>query len=161
MNAWFKDLDGNIVGVISAGRGRAAARAGSEITAMIAAEDLERAKRWYAEKLGFQPDFQFRGRPRDVQVGHRRGSPSTRPSSPGRRRTRSASGGSKGIRDEVARLRGRGVVFEDYDFGDGDKTVDGILSDAEGDAERLVQGFRGQHPGDRRGPRRGDRNASL
>ena len=39
----------------------------------------------------------------------------------------------QGLRDEVARLRGRGVVFEDYNFGDGDKTVDGILADAEGD----------------------------
>jgi hypothetical protein len=39
----------------------------------------------------------------------------------------------KGLRDEVARLRGRGVVFEEYDFGDWGKTVGGILSDAEGD----------------------------
>ena len=31
------------------------------------------------------------------------------------------------IADEVARLRERGVVFEDYDFGDGDVTVNGIL----------------------------------
>jgi hypothetical protein len=39
-----------------------------------------------------------------------------------------------GIRDEVARLRGRGILFEEYDFGDDGKTVGGILSDAEGDA---------------------------
>ena len=38
-----------------------------------------------------------------------------------------------GIRDEVARLRGHGVDFLEYDFGDEGKTVGGILSDAEGD----------------------------
>ena len=31
----------------------------------------------------------------------------------------------------MARLRARGVVFEDYDFGDY-KTVDGIMTDPEG-----------------------------
>jgi hypothetical protein len=38
----------------------------------------------------------------------------------------------KGIVDEVARLRERGVEFEDYDFGDGHATVGGILSDEDG-----------------------------
>lgn len=37
----------------------------------------------------------------------------------------------KGIVDEVARLRDRGVIFEDYDFGD-EVTVAGILSDEDG-----------------------------
>jgi hypothetical protein len=38
-----------------------------------------------------------------------------------------------GIRDEVARLRGNGVVFEEYDFGDEGKTVGGIMSEGESD----------------------------
>ena len=40
----------------------------------------------------------------------------------------------KDIRTEVARLRARGVVFEEYDFGEDGKTVDGIMSDEDGDA---------------------------
>lgn len=132
MNAWFKDLDGNIVGVISAGPNGPALEPGAEITAMIAAEDLERAKRWYAEKLGFQPDFEFPA----VLATYRSG-PSRftvyRTEFTGTAKNTVGLWRLKGIRDEVARLRGRGVEFEDYDFGDGDKTVDGILSDEDGD----------------------------
>lgn len=132
MNAWFKDLDGNIVGVISAGPDGPALEAGAEITGMIAAEDLERAKQWYAEKLGFQPEFQFPA----VLATYKSG-PSMftvyRTEFTGTAKNTVGLWRLWGIRDEVARLRGRGVVFEDYDFGDGDKTVDGIMSDADGD----------------------------
>jgi D-serine dehydratase len=38
-----------------------------------------------------------------------------------------------GLRAEVERLRGKGVEFLDYDFGEYGRTVDGIMSDAEGD----------------------------
>ena len=38
------------------------------------------------------------------------------------------------IRAEVARLRARGVEFDEYDMGEFGKTVDGIMSDDEGDA---------------------------
>jgi catechol 2,3-dioxygenase-like lactoylglutathione lyase family enzyme len=105
---------------------------GAEITAMIAAADLDRAKRWYAEKLGFEPDFEFP----DVLATYRSG-PSTftvyRTDFAGTAKNTVGLWRLKGIRDEVARLRGRGVVFEEYDFGDGDKTVDGITSDEKGD----------------------------
>jgi len=37
----------------------------------------------------------------------------------------------KDLRAEVAELRKRGVVFEDYDFGEA-RTVDGILDDEDG-----------------------------
>jgi catechol 2,3-dioxygenase-like lactoylglutathione lyase family enzyme len=132
MNAWFKDLDGNIVGVISAGMGGPPIQPGAEITAMIAAADLDRAKRWYSEKLGFEPDFQFP----DVLATYRSG-PSTftvyATEFAGTAQNTVGVWRVQGLRDEVARLRGRGVVFEEYDFGDGVKTVDGILSDVEGD----------------------------
>ena len=132
MNAWFKDIDGNIVGVISAGPEGPALEPGSEITAMIAAADLDRAKRWYSEKLGFEPDFQFP----DVVVTYKSG-PSTfmvyKTEFAGTAKNTVGVWRLPGIRDEVARLRGNGVTFEEYDFGDWGKTVGGILSDAEGD----------------------------
>ena len=133
MNAWFKDLDGNIVGVISAGPDGPQLEPGAEITGMIAAADLERAKRWYAEKLGFEPDFQFP----DVLATYKSGASTFtvyKTEFAGTAKNTVGVWRLKGIRDEVARLRGRGVVFEEYDFGDGDKTVDGIMSDDDGDA---------------------------
>ena len=127
MNAWFKDPDGNIVGVISSAPGGRPIEAGSEITAMIAAADLDRAKQWYSEKLGFQPDFEFP----DVLATYKSG-PSTftvyKTDFAGTAKNTVGVWRMKGIRDEVARLRGRGIAFEEYDFGDEGRTVDGILS---------------------------------
>jgi catechol 2,3-dioxygenase-like lactoylglutathione lyase family enzyme len=132
MNAWFKDLDGNIVGIISAGSEGPQLEPGAEISAMVAAANLDRAKGWYAEKLGFEPDFTFP----DVLATYKSG-PSTftvyKTEFAGTAKNTVGVWRLRGIRDEVARLRGRGVVFEEYDFGDGDKTVGGIMSDAEGD----------------------------
>jgi len=132
MNAWFKDLDGNIVGIISSGMGGPPLEPGAEISAMIAAADLERAKRWYTEKLGFEPDFQFP----DVLATYKSG-PSTftvyKTEFAGTAKNTVGVWRLKGLRDAVARLRERGVVFEEYDFGDRGKTVDGILSDVDGD----------------------------
>ena len=132
MNAWFKDLDGNIVGVISPGQGGPQLEPGAEISAMIAAADLDRAKRWYEEKLGFEPDFTFP----EVLATYKSG-PSTftvyETEFAGTAKNTVGVWRLEGLRDEVARLRERGVVFEEYDFGDWGKTVDGILSDVEGD----------------------------
>ena len=131
MTAWFKDLDGNIVGVISTGPDGPQLEPGSEISGMIAAADLDRANRWYSEKLGFEPDFTMP----DVLATYKSG-PSTftvyKTEFAGTAKNTVGVWRLAGIRDEVARLRGRGVVFEEYDFGDEGKTVGGILSDAEG-----------------------------
>ena len=131
MNAWFKDLDGNIVGVISAGMDGPPLDATATITAMIAASDLDRAKRWYAEKLGFTPDFEFP----DVLATYKSGASTFsvyKTEFAGTAKNTVGLWRFEGIRDEFERLRGRGVVFEDYEFPDGDKTVDGLLSDDEG-----------------------------
>ena len=132
MNAWFKDLDGNIVGIISSGQDGPQLEPGAEISAMIPAADLDRARRWYADKLGFEPDFTLP----DVLATYKSG-PSTftvyKTEFAGTARNTVGVWRLRGLRDEVARLRGRGIVFEEYDFGDDGKTVGGILSDAEGD----------------------------
>ena len=36
------------------------------------------------------------------------------------------------LRAEVAAMRARGVVFEEYDFGGGDKTIEGIIKTDDG-----------------------------
>jgi catechol 2,3-dioxygenase-like lactoylglutathione lyase family enzyme len=127
-NAWFKDPDGNIVGVV---KDPSVAETGV-ITAMLAAADLDRAKAWYAEKLGFEPFNELPGFVLDYRSG---------PSRFEVYRTEFAATAKNtvavwrlaGIRDEVGRLRGRGVTFEEYDFGPEGRTVGGILAEGESD----------------------------
>ena len=116
MNAWFKDGDGNIVGVISSGPAGPQPDPGATITAMIAAADLDRAKRWYADQLGFEPQFEFP----DVLVTYRSGDSTFtlyKTEFAGTAKNTVGVWRLKSIREEVARLREWGVVFEDYDFG--------------------------------------------
>lgn len=132
MNAWFKDPDGNIVGIISGGPNGPRLERGAEITAMIAASDLDRAKRWYSEKLGFEPEFEFP----DVLATYRSGGSTFtvyKTEFAGTAQNTVGVWRLKGLRAEVDRLRDRGVVFEDYDFGDGARTVDGIMTEEDGE----------------------------
>lgn len=126
--AWFKDADGNIIGVLQAPDGGP----GHTLSTMIAAGDLDRAKAWYADKLGFEPVAEFPGFVMDYASG---GTSFNvyRTDFAGSARNTVAIWRLKGIRDEVARLKARGVVFEEYDFGDEGWTVGGILSDDDGD----------------------------
>lgn len=124
MTAWFKDSEGNIITVVS---GPDDLRPES-LSPTLAASDLARARAWYAEKLGFEPMFELPG----VVAGYQSGSTTFsvyQTTFAGTAKNTVAAWRLVGIVDEVARLRERGVVFEDYDFGDGDATVAGILSD--------------------------------
>lgn len=88
--AWFKDSEGNIIGLTSSAQDR---RPGS-LSAMLAASDLARAKAWYSEKLGFAPMFELER----VVAGYQSGKSTfsvTRPTSPGPRRTPLPCGGSR------------------------------------------------------------------
>jgi len=126
-NAWFKDADGNIVGVL---QDPSAPSAGT-VTTMIAAADLARAKAWYADKLGFQPAQEFE----DIVVNYKSGGSSFsvyKTEYAGTAKNTVAIWRFQGVRPEVERLKERGVVFEDYDFGPEGKTVDGVLSDEQG-----------------------------
>jgi catechol 2,3-dioxygenase-like lactoylglutathione lyase family enzyme len=132
MNAWFKDPDGNTIAILSMPPGTPGMDETPAITGMIAASDLERAKAWYRDKLGFQPIFEMEG----VLAVYRTGDSSLAVYLTEYAGTAQNTVGVwrlAGIRDEVARLRGRGVEFEEYDFGDEGRTAGGILSDAEGD----------------------------
>lgn len=97
------------------------------VHAAVAVSDLARARAWYEERLGLTPKVdegpavwyefaagtwlmvyptQFAGTAKNTVAGW----------------TVSA------IEEVMSELRGRGVVFEDYDFGDGMATVDGVMT---------------------------------
>jgi len=116
-----------------------------EIHATIPARDLARAKQFYAEKLGLTPASETPGgliyRCRDSWFLLYPGQGGTAPHT-------LAGWAVDDIDAEVAELKARGVVFEDYDL-PGLKTVDGIattgpnraawLKDSEGNILGLVQ----------------------
>ena len=87
------------------------------IHATAAAIDLDRARRWFEERLGLIPErkdaggvwYRFAG---DTWL-YLYGTPSA-----GTARNTVAGWTVTGIEVVMADLRGRGVVFEDYDFGE-------------------------------------------
>jgi catechol 2,3-dioxygenase-like lactoylglutathione lyase family enzyme len=133
LTAWFKDPDSNTIGLISAGPDAPAGIPDSGVSGMIAASDLGRARAWYEGKLGFEPVFEME----DVVVNYRSGDSTFtvyQTEFAGTAKNTVGIWRLKGIRDEVARLRAAGIEFEEYDFGPEGRTVDGILTDDEGDA---------------------------
>jgi len=100
--------------------------------ATIPATDMERAKKWYREKLGFEP---VADEPEYVEFNAGDGTRFTLFP------TRAASGAGHtvlsfeidNVEKVVEELKGRGVVFEEYDMPDF-KTIDGIAE---------MEGFKG------------------
>src|SRR5262245_41209321 len=100
-----------------------------DLHATLATRDVVQATHWFADKLGWQPALRVEGYAR-YDVGPTAFAV-----------YESASAGTAGntvlywiVQDaaaEVRRLRERGVVFEDYDFGEW-KTVDGVMTDPGG-----------------------------
>jgi catechol 2,3-dioxygenase-like lactoylglutathione lyase family enzyme len=127
-NAWFKDADANIVGVVSDPE----APEGGAIATMLAAADLDRAKAWYADKLGFQPFNVIEGFVMSYRSGGSRFEV-YKTEYAGTAKNTVAVWRLSNIRDEVGRLRANGVAFEEYDFGPDGRTVGGILSEGESD----------------------------
>ena len=116
------------------------------VHATIPAKDLERAKKFYSEKLGFVPDSENAGgvtyKCKDSQF-------LLYPTQfAGTAQHTLAGWQTDAIEKEVEELRGRGVKFEEYDF-PGLKTVNGIASigsnksawfkDSEGNIIGIVQ----------------------
>ena len=98
----------------------------------IPATDLERAKKWYSDQLGFEPVVD---EPEYVEFNAAGGTRfSLFP-------TRAAAGAGHtvlhfevdDVENVVQELRGRGVIFEDYDLPNL-KTLDGIAT---------IEGFKG------------------
>ena len=120
--AWFKDADGNIHTIVSIPQ-----MPDTRVTAMIATTDLDRAKRWYAEKLGLgAPVFELEGQ----VVSYRSGAGGFtvyRSEFAGTAQNTVGIWGVDDLRSEVAALRARGLELEDLEFGD-EKTEDGIAA---------------------------------
>jgi predicted enzyme related to lactoylglutathione lyase len=136
--AWFAtalDPDGNYVQIIELTDAYWAARAvrrpeaggrtlgSGKVASRLPAQDLERARRFYAEKLGLQP---VEGRPGGLRYQCASGGFSLFESAgrPSGEHTQMAWQVDD-IEAVVAELRGRGVVFEKVDV-PGLRTVDGI-----------------------------------
>lgn len=94
------------------------------IHATAAASDLERARKWYEEKFGLVPQREDEG-----GAWYRLAGDTWlylyRTPSAGTARNTIAGWTVTGIEAVMTDLRGRGVAFEDYDFGE-TKTVDGL-----------------------------------
>src|SRR4249919_1894237 len=95
----------------------------------LAVHDTAHSRRWYADKLGWEPSLEAPG----TLVYDVDGSAFTLFESDlaGTAKNTVMIWNVADVREEAARLRKRGVEFEEYDFGD-IKTVDGVMSDPDG-----------------------------
>jgi catechol 2,3-dioxygenase-like lactoylglutathione lyase family enzyme len=117
-----------------------------DIVAVLPAEDFDRARRFYEETLGFEPED-----PDPGGVYYRSGSTrfSVYPTQyAGKAQHTQAGWVVEDVRKTVGELRARGVRFEEYDF-PGLKTDDGIadlgvelsawFKDSEGNTLAVIQ----------------------
>ena len=94
---------------------------------VLPASDLERAKRWYSEKLGLEPvsEDEYGG----VQYEH--GGATFLVYLSDFAGTNKATAAGFRVDDfdaAIAELRSTGVVFEEVDFGEFGSTIDGVIS---------------------------------
>ena len=95
--------------------------------ARLAASDIGRARAWYEEKLGLTPHTEeMEGQVLYYQTGGAWFS-IYQTTFAGTARNTVAGWTVKGIEALMEAMRARGVVFNDYDFGE-IKTVDGLMS---------------------------------
>ncbi len=95
--------------------------------ATLAATDMARAKAWYADKLGLQPVEEDEG---GGSAWYETGGVRFQLYQSAFAGTNQATAATFAVDDfdaAVESLRGRGVVFEEYDMGEF-KTVDGVLT---------------------------------
>ena len=98
---------------------------------VLPASDLDRAKKWYSDKLGLEPvsedeyggaHYEVGGASFIVYLSDFAG-------------TNQATAAGFQVQDfdsVVAELRTRGVTFEDVDFGEMGETVDGVITTPDG-----------------------------
>ena len=98
---------------------------------VLAASDLERAKRWYADKLGLEPveedeygglQYETGGGTFLVYLSEFAGT----------NRATAAGFRVEDFDGAISTLRANGVEFEDVDFGEFGSTVDGVISMPDG-----------------------------
>jgi predicted enzyme related to lactoylglutathione lyase len=119
----------------------------SPMYAYIPAKDVHRARRFYEQKLGFKPKEEVAGGV-VYEFGERTACFMYPTPNAGTSRASQAFWQVDDVEREVAELKGRGVVFEEYDA-PGMKTQDGILTaggakaawfkDSEGNIMAVIQ----------------------
>jgi catechol 2,3-dioxygenase-like lactoylglutathione lyase family enzyme len=95
----------------------------------LATADLGQARNWYAQRLGLAPFLSFPGL-LAYQVGPTIFTVFQTPAA-GTAQNTVALWRVPDLRAEMARLRARGVVFEDLDLGGDQRTMDGIMTSAD------------------------------
>lgn len=103
----------------------------AQMVATLPAADLDRAKAWYADKLELKPVEVRETGESWYEIGGTKfllyGSQFA-----GTNQATAAGFVVDDFDSAVAELKGRGVVFEDYDFGEELKTVDGVFTAPDG-----------------------------
>jgi catechol 2,3-dioxygenase-like lactoylglutathione lyase family enzyme len=126
-NAWFRDGDGNWIGMVEQADHPDEPPATMGVGASLAASDLSRAQAWYADKLGLEPLHVIAGEELVYRQGATHLTIYTTPSA-GTARNTVAVWRVDDLRAEVGALHARGVVFADDEIGDV-RTIDGIYTD--------------------------------
>ena len=98
-----------------------------QIFPTLPASDLERAKAWYASVLGLEPVETSEDGSYWYEVGGNRFLVYSSQFAGSNKATAMAIGVDD-VAATVADLRSKGAVFEDYDYGDDFRTVDGIFT---------------------------------
>jgi catechol 2,3-dioxygenase-like lactoylglutathione lyase family enzyme len=102
------------------------------LQAALPASDIDRAKTWYSEKLGVEPVDTGPGGELMYKVGGTQFGLYTSAFAG----TNQATAAMLVVDDfdaALADMRSRGVIFEDYDFGEDFRTVDGVLESPTGE----------------------------
>ena len=105
--------------------------ANTPIEATLPAADLGRAKRWYSETLGLEPVKEDEYGGAHYEAG---GSHFVVFLSPfaGTNQATAAGFNVDNFDEVIDQLRSKGVTFEEVDFGEFGKTVDGVISSPDG-----------------------------
>jgi catechol 2,3-dioxygenase-like lactoylglutathione lyase family enzyme len=98
------------------------------MSARLAASDIGRARAWYEEKLGLVPAKEEMG---GMALWYQTASTwflLYQTDTAGTARNTVGGWEVTGIEELMESLRSRGVTFEEYDFGEGMKTVNGLMT---------------------------------
>jgi catechol 2,3-dioxygenase-like lactoylglutathione lyase family enzyme len=98
------------------------------IHATVAASDIDRARAWYESKLGLKPETEDPSGGLWYQFGEGSWLSVYQTGFAGTARNTVAGWTVTDIEAVMRDLRARGVVFEEYDLGNGMATVDGLLA---------------------------------
>ena len=115
----------------------------SNIIAVLAAKDINRAKDFYRDKLGIEPSDSMEDDSVMYSCANGTGFLIYQTENAGTAKNTQMGWETDNLEREMEELRGRGVVFEEYDF-PGLKTENGIATADLGEGS-LVPGQRGQH----------------